>query len=161
VVNLIKLDLCFEYVGGQQRCIILAVTQNPTRPEERMSKLLKKSQENETAAGILIDHGLYSSSVHCSYYRCVQHMLHISTTMVPQVRDDWSQGSHNDLINKVRDLIRRKDPSASLEFNNDIQRLKRMRVQADYQTVAFNAQNSREALRTSDSVVKLFNMLLK
>ncbi len=126
-----------------------------------MSNLLKKSQENEIAAGILVDHGLYSSSVHCSYYRCVQHMLHICKTMLPHVRDEWSQGSHNDLINKVRDLIKRKDPNASLEFNNDIQRLKRMRVQADYQTVAFDAQNSREALRTSDGVVKLFNVLLK
>jgi len=126
-----------------------------------MSELLKKSRDNHTASGILIDNGLYSSSVHCSYYRCVQHMLHKSTTMLPPVRDDWSQGSHNDLINKVRDLIKIKDPDASLQFTNNIFRLRKMRVQADYHTVLFDAQNCREALRTSDGVVKLFNALLK
>ena len=41
-----------------------------------LSKLKNKSSENIEAADILNKNGLFSSSVHCSYYSCYQLMEH-------------------------------------------------------------------------------------
>lgn len=98
-----------------------------------MSNLLRKSRNNEAATAILIDNGLYATSVHCSYYRCFQHMLHLQAHILPSnVREDWSQGSHNGLINRMGAEIRQRDSTASVDFNNAILKLKKLRNKADY-----------------------------
>jgi hypothetical protein len=126
-----------------------------------MSNLLKKSRDNHTASGILIDNGLHSTSVHCSYYRCVQHMLHIINEHFADERQDWSAGSHNYLIKRVGSALKERDDRKATSFNNDIQRLKKLRVKADYEPVLMDGYSSREAQRLSEGIVNTFNQLLK
>lgn len=122
-----------------------------------MSNFLQKSQNNDTASGILIGNGLYATSVHCSYYRCLQHMMHLQKQrFTTNIREDWSQGSHNDLINRVGKEIRLKDATASVNFNNDILKLKKLRNKADYEEPMFDAGSSREAQRMAAGIVQLF-----
>lgn len=122
-----------------------------------MSNFLQKAQNNDNASGILIENGLYATSVHCSYYRCFQYMMHLQKhSFTTNVREDWSQGSHNDLINRVSREMRVKDAVASVNFNNDILKLKKLRNKADYEEPMFDAGTSREAQRMATGIVQLF-----
>lgn len=121
-----------------------------------MSNFLHKSHQNAAACSILIDQGQYNPSVHCAYYRCFQHVLHLQSVGLGLSRgDDWSQGAHNDLINKMRDGIKATHPSLSLEFNNSMQQLKTLRRRADYESQLFDAGTSRDVQRLATSIVQL------
>lgn len=50
-----------------------------------MSELLKKSKENLVSADLLLNrHDKWSSSIHCSYYACLQIVLHIIESDLPK-----------------------------------------------------------------------------
>ena len=76
-----------------------------------MSELKKKSDSNMMSAQYLIDRGNFAPSIHCSYYSCVQLMLHILRSEYNKTEDDVvsesQQGSqdeggfHNWLINFI------------------------------------------------------------
>ncbi|MEO8589812.1 MAG: hypothetical protein ABI432_10615 [Flavobacteriales bacterium] len=126
-----------------------------------MSNLLRKSQQNDAASGILIANGLYATSIHCSYYRCLQYMLHLHPHELPRGQpDDRTQGTHNVLIAIIGQKLREKDTTASVNFNNEIQKLKKLRTQADYQEPMFDASTSREAQRMASGIVQLFQKVL-
>lgn len=122
-----------------------------------MSNLLQKSRNSETAAGILVGNGLYAISIHCTYYRCFQHMLHIQERHFRSgERSDWTQGSHNALINLVGQELKARNNNDYIEYNRGITKLKGLRVQADYKERMFDMEVSREAIRLADVIVQLF-----
>ena len=88
-------------------------------------------------------------------------MLHLYPEALPQSqRDERTQGSHNNLINAVGAKMRAKDQAASATFNNEIQKLKRLRVKADYEDTMFDAALSRDAQRLASGIVKLLQRIL-
>lgn len=88
-------------------------------------------------------------------------MLHIINERFADERQDWSAGSHNFLIKRVGTALKERDDRKATSFNNDIQRLKKMRVKSDYEPVLMDGHTSREAQRLSDGIVNTFIQLLK
>jgi hypothetical protein len=126
-----------------------------------MSALLEKSTKNIEAAAKLIEAKLDASSVHCSYYSCVQHMLHIkgeyynedSERLLERCKFE-QKGSHFVLINEIKDAIRNVSKNASeyQTFSHNIESLKRNRIDADYQNVAIDKSKSGASLAFANKI---------
>lgn len=106
--------------------------------------LKRKSEENIEAAGYLIngDKQFCASSVHCSYYSCLQfikHILNYNCGINYGTQDEAGKryqngGSHNYLFHELANQLRLKGISAEIIKNTDenLKTLKRNRKNADY-----------------------------
>jgi hypothetical protein len=132
-----------------------------------VSHLKDKSDQNIASAQYLIVKSHYASSVHCSYYSCVQLMLHILGSHFKKTEidiDNESQlgskdegGFHNWLINYIQRqffLINNKD---SREFYTFIGQLKNQRVRSDYRNVEIKPQKATESKSYAEEIIKLLN----
>ncbi|MFA7379744.1 MAG: hypothetical protein WC150_04735 [Bacteroidia bacterium] len=97
-----------------------------------MSNLLTKSSENYKVAHALISSGQnLAPSVHCSYYACLQTVIHIlSTSQSSLTLINNGAASHESLINELTKKLG-TDFLAVKEFNK-IRDLKKYRKESDY-----------------------------
>lgn len=99
----------------------------------------EKSGESFKATNKLITEGLYNTSVHCSYYSCVQLMYHtlekylnMDQTEIKKESNE-SQSSHVWLINKVTQLLKQlTSKKDARNFSDSVHKLRKCRVSADY-----------------------------
>ena len=131
-----------------------------------MSELLIKHGQSCTAAEQLIQkHSLFASSVHCSYYSCIQLTKYIIIHKAPGydrvVFNTAVQnvGSHVYLTRIMKEIL--IDAGASIgeaqDFEDTLTGLKRLRVKADYDEYHINKTTSEDAFTRSEKV----NTLLK
>lgn len=124
-----------------------------------MSILKKKSDENQNSAQILLSNNLFSSSIHCSYYSCVQLMKHILfeeglTEMELKNRQDASgRNLHEFLINHFIDGLRQDN--LYKQYRNTIVKLpdlKHLRVNADYKEQEIRESDAQFAINLSKRI---------
>lgn len=124
-----------------------------------MSVLKSKSQESIAAAEILLKQNHANSSIHCSYYSCVQLMLHllrkhfgktelaIKSEGIKGAKND--NGYHNWLLNSIFKEFVRLDGTDAAKFNGIIQILKKQRAAADYENRNIEFHNAEKAYSQS------------
>ncbi|MDB5127070.1 MAG: hypothetical protein JWQ85_1302 [Mucilaginibacter sp.] len=135
-----------------------------------MSVLIIKSDESIIASNKLIKASLFSSSVHCAYYACVQLMLHILRSHFGktelQITAEGKEGAKNEngyhkwLQNIIYiEFIRIDgDGTDASKFNAKIKSLSTARAKADY-----SVKNiiDRDALLAYDFSVQANSLLKK
>ena len=125
-----------------------------------MTWLKHKSEENLNSASILLDNKLYASSIHCYYYACLQLVkcvLNNKLGISYQEQDDTKEDSHNLVIKKLYENLKRKDIAKANIFKRCIDDLKYPRTRADYKNVQIQSKDATSARNKSDSVIKLIN----
>ncbi|MDR2813245.1 MAG: hypothetical protein LBB79_01100 [Prevotellaceae bacterium] len=131
-----------------------------------MSHLQKKSEDLVKAANLLHGAGLFPAVAHSAYYCCVQLMKHIwlhsmkKTEMDLRERNKHSDkgralGTHEFLISNIATFIYAKSTADFRTFSNDIGKLKKLRVNADYYDETFNEKQSSETLRISNKILPI------
>jgi len=113
---------------------------------------IKKSDDSFKSTNKLIAESLYNTSVHCSYYSCIQMALHIINNKIGMSIADIdagtnSKGSHNWVIGIITQSLQSSKRREARKFNDSIQELKRQRVIADYkeeQILHLKAQELRQ-----------------
>lgn len=133
-----------------------------------MSELKGKSEESTKASNKLIEAMLLNSSIHCSYYACVQLMLHLLRSHFGktelQVNNEGKSGSinengfHNWLINMIVKEFARLDATDAAKFNTIINNLKFARATADYKNVMVSET---QAIKANETSAKAKSLLLK
>jgi hypothetical protein len=130
-----------------------------------MSEFKAKVEFNEKGADLLIKSYYYAPSVQCSYYQCVQMMLHILYTKMgfdfnslKTSGSDRKEGTHVHATYLIEtELLKKKDIGKCSKddikyFQKHIGELKKLRVKSDYknepisQSEATNAQGMAVAL---------------
>ncbi len=104
-----------------------------------MDEFKIKSEFNKAAANLLLNNQLYAPSVHCSYYMCVQLMLHILFHKKKIQKADFDSdmkkrrdGTHGHAIYLIGlDLIKIEKDSYK-RFQALIPKLKEYREKSDY-----------------------------
>ena len=137
-----------------------------------MTILFEKSQQSLESAEYLHDDEKYCSSIHCSYYSCIQLMRHILFNEIeppydertfddlPQVMN--AKGSHNFLIMELKNLIQNKNTSRTTDirkFSQDLHDLKKLRKDADYHQIRILPENSRHAKLLASNNIALLKRL--
>ena len=130
-----------------------------------MSELKSKSSQNITSALILINNNQFSSSIHCSYYACVQLMLHIlradfnkseqDITDESQTGSQDEGGFHNWLINFIRGQFFLRNNVDCRDFHSFITQLKGKRIKSDYKNKEIKPNEAREAYDYTQRIIKL------
>ncbi|KAA5532630.1 hypothetical protein F0919_17770 [Taibaiella lutea] len=131
-----------------------------------MSEFIQKAEYNYLAAKNLINENLFAPSIKCSYYRCVQIMLHylydkkgFNDKTFYESRTTSRHGSHAHAIYLTGlDLITKCDRGDYKYFQDKIQVLKALREKSDYKNLPISKDESNDALSISDS---LRNILIK
>lgn len=133
-----------------------------------MSYLSQRSENNQEVVKQLISGPLHVSSIHCSYYSCVQLMKHILLHKKNMKERDISRGIwlHKDSNNGKGGLHEYiisyfADDLDDLDFHNTagqtfydwINDLKTFRVSSDYQDVAISQSDSQKAWKLSKQVL--------
>ena len=120
--------------------------------------LRSKSEENTKLANLAIQETYYASSIHCSYYACLQLMKHIQRSdfgmtdeEVEKVKDDIKADSHIFLINVFKTklackqgLSRIQQLKNSSDFSESMEKLKKMRVKADYHNLEIKSNEAKK-----------------
>jgi hypothetical protein len=126
-----------------------------------------KSQQNETAAQLLRDNGLYASSIHCSYYRCIQLMVHLLVNknyITKEELDESTDGgksSHNFLISKIALTLYKKNQNTKAnDFKRTITSLRLNRTDADYKNLEITGEISEESQKSSALVCGIISSTL-
>ena len=129
--------------------------------------LRSKSEENTKLANLAIDETYYASSIHCSYYACLQLMKHIQRSdfgMTEQEIKNESraikQDSHIFLINFFKTklsckqgLSRREQLIISDDFATFMAELKQIRVKADYDNIEIKSNEAKKSLKMSNEII--------
>jgi len=107
-----------------------------------MSVYLDKSQKNIDAADKLINtHKIYIPSIHCSYYSCLQVIIHILYKIegwdYSQIKAECERaehGSHVAMTKIIKEKIMRDSNNYSFanSVDSNIGKLKELRQNADY-----------------------------
>lgn len=138
-----------------------------------MSELIRKSKCNLDAAHLLISSAkLFSPSVHCSYYSCVQLMVFIlinefgiSESHIETQARNASTGTHKFAIDKIySELFRSQDDEKRIEalkFQRIINSLKEKRILSDYKEFAVNVDFANNSLKESKEARNLLLELYK
>jgi hypothetical protein len=104
---------------------------------------------------------MYASSVHCSYYCCLQLMKHIVAVKLGVTYEDQdneikstSSKTHVYVINKIGSPNNIKDPLDRREFRANIYQLKDLRVESDYKNISIDPSKSQKAYSTACSILE-------
>jgi hypothetical protein len=125
-----------------------------------MSELIIKSKQNIKAAHEMIStFGFFSSSIHCSYYSCVQLLIEILINdfgipdheIVNEARKDGT-GSHVFASNTVFSEIHKEEWKTARDFNRDIEKLRRRRENADYHEFQVSKEYSMDAFKEANNI---------
>jgi hypothetical protein len=127
-----------------------------------MSILESKSSENHAAGLILINQNHYSSSVHCSYYSCIQLMKHILLLNEEKTEQELfkkqqsaSQNLHEFLINYFVRQLRVNNLYA--QYRNTIGKLTELKVlrnDSDYREVVIDETKAKFASDLSLKILR-------
>lgn len=130
-----------------------------------MSNWKIKSSTNLSAAIKLISFDYSSSSVHCSYYSCIQMMLHILGSHFmksdAEISDESykggqaSNGMHNWLIKIIFKEMTIANGSDAVKFNRYINNLKGIRVDSDYKNIEIKQGKAIQASEEAKETIKL------
>jgi uncharacterized protein (UPF0332 family) len=121
------------------------------------AKSLKaKSLENIEAADLMVEKGFFNSSVHCSYYSCLQLIklvlfvkANIDFSTQLENSKNYKDGSHVYYLNSFTAFFKNNSLRRTVESQtNNVKKLKVLRVIADYDS------NKVDAEKCSDAVVK-------
>ena len=129
-----------------------------------MSHWRAKSESNLKATNILDNEPFFASSVHCSYYSCIQfmyHILHSHFLKSDEEIDDESYagskvagGLHNWLLNTIfAEINNRTDANT---FDNLMSDLQILRVMSDYKNHSIDVN---QALSAQDKAKKTIKVL--
>lgn len=126
-----------------------------------MSGFKNKSQQNTTAADLLINNSLFSSSIHCSYYSCVQTLLHVLAHKMNidfgkflQDAKDNNQGTHKRASFLVGEEIRKKSNNDYKWFQRRFKELKALRERADYHEEVMISDDGHDAKRRNEEICR-------
>lgn len=133
-----------------------------------MSELKNKSNQNISSAQYLISRNCFASSIHCSYYGCVQLMLHILRSEFNKTEEDITKesqegsrderGFHNWLINFIRGQFYLRNNVDCRDFLSFIVQLKAKRVKSDYHNKEIKPN---EATISKEYAQKIIELLAK
>jgi hypothetical protein len=122
--------------------------------------LKTKSEQNINLADQITTNGSeFASSVHCSYYSCVQLMLHIlrshfeqSDTEVENRNGQENGNTHIFLINTIGEELQLTNNQDFREFRTKINQLKGVRIKSDYKNVPIEQELAVKALAYANTV---------
>lgn len=127
-----------------------------------MSILENKSIENHAAGLILISQNLFSSSVHCSYYSCIQLMKYLLLLNEGKTEEELylmqqtaKQNLHEFLINYFIQQLR--ENNVYTVYRNSIGKLtqlKALRNDSDYKEIIIDETKARLASDLSFKILK-------
>ncbi len=138
-----------------------------------MLGLKNKSEINKEAAKVLHEKDYYAPSVHCSYYSCLQLMKYCLNshfkfsekeinTKVNQYTTNNKDGSHNFYISFLfKEIKNISTTRESIDFNNKINALKKIRITADYSKEDILFEKSNKALILSGDIIEMIKKHLK
>jgi hypothetical protein len=142
-----------------------------------MSHLLNKSKLNKNAAFFLYTdapESYYAASVHCSYYSCLQKIIHLKDAFSNKYSElniavkGGKGNSHNDYIWKIGFLIGKESSKAHADKNKDrrdikslLEQLKDLRLEADYYDMSIEKDKAEKAYNCSIEIHKIIKMHLK
>lgn len=129
-------------------------------------RMKNKSAQNIQSADLLNDKGYFDSSVHCSYYGCLQ-IVKLTICKIGKI-DFGTQaiesraseiGSHGYYLKTFKDIFKtdpkhKHDRKLNIDINkhvNDILKLKELRVEADYSPEHIDPLKSTSAVSTAKS----------
>ena len=129
-----------------------------------MSEYKNKSSYNFTAAGIMMDpkNCLYAPSIHCSYYSCIQYLLHVIYVKLPEiekntylqnVNEEGSSHKHAIMVIERHLLVKAKDDYKT--FQSSIKELKKSRVQSDYSETQISQTVGQRAYGLAQSIINI------
>ncbi len=131
-----------------------------------MPKIKVKSLENLKAAQKLIDCGMYTTSVHCSYYSSffsMKHFLnkhpHNSINYIDQDKYN-NAGSHIFIYEEVYNRVLHNSTHAR-KFRTEYKILKEERKRADYTDEQFTAEESLDSIQRSKNIQYTLNEIFK
>ena len=119
-----------------------------------------KSLENITAANLLVKHGMFAASVHCSYYSGFQlskYVLSQYCAITYKKQEDESRGmdSHFFVSNKVSDDLSKKNRFYSIDYNSYFGTLKMLRKKADYSNKIIKDKDAEKAIEVAKKLTEL------
>jgi len=135
-----------------------------------MSYLKQKSEFNLLAAEKLLQHNLYASSVHCSYYACFQLMkftlkniYNIDYEKQSEEISSSKLNSHGYVIGIIKKKIKLNltDTSEFRYFDRIITDLKMFREESDYHNIQIDSDKGRLALKKANELILLITKKLK
>ena len=129
-----------------------------------MNAIRLKSHENFTSGLLLKKNKLYSSSIHCFYYSCIQTMIHILLDNLHKTESEIESESfnsgktfHNWIINKIYYEHRKINRNKSLQTQRKMYKLKKLRVEADYKNVRIEYDKSDRSEKISKEILNILN----
>lgn len=133
-----------------------------------MSVYQEKSNQNLTAANLLLRNSLYPPSVHCSYYSCIQLMFHIlfiklklnEASFKADVRNHKT-GSHVWASKLIESEIYKIDRNEYKWFQKSFPEIKKLRENADYSPFPMKQGDGHDAIRRAESINNLMTRLFK
>lgn len=132
-----------------------------------MPYLKKKSEQNEIAADLLKNKGLYASSIHCSYYSSLQFVKHLLLKIYKpenEIEDEIPGSrfnSHQYYIVKLTDELK-----AHREYFNDVRLfkekiydLKELRTNGDYKNIETPQTDCEKAEQLNKKILKILKKI--
>lgn len=126
--------------------------------------LKQKSEDNLKAALILHDSRLCNSSVHCSYYSCLQMMKHylcnVSNISYDEQADccGLDMGTHKFIYNYFLKILFKKKivHTDFVTFNTNFTTLKLKREKADYTNKMIGSRESEKSYNALLEIIEIF-----
>ena len=127
--------------------------------------LKEKSRNNIECALFLVQEQFFCSSVHCSYYSCIQYIKHLLLNKFDLTEDDIEnlrKGKEGDEIKRVglHDALHRYmrskiNPESKKIFDREFYALKKARVDAGYLNISIGEKTAKEAARRAEGFLEL------
>jgi uncharacterized protein (UPF0332 family) len=131
-----------------------------------MNGFLEKAKLNLIAAEVLLEKSLYASSVHCSFYACLQVAFHVLFVILKQdekkVLNDMRQkkkGKHQHVSDLIVEEIVKKNRKDAEWFSRNFSELKTLRVKADYKDETISLDEGQDALNTTNAINNLIKKI--
>jgi hypothetical protein len=125
-----------------------------------MSFLLNKAKQNISVANDLITGAkYYAPVVHCSYYACIQLIIHVllqNTTEEDLKIKKTGLASHEYYIKEIIKVLDAKDPLTSTKFNKSITQLRSFRIQSDYSNIEIKEAQAKKTQELSLDIKNIF-----
>ncbi|NIG55013.1 HEPN domain-containing protein [Chitinophaga sp. Cy-1792] len=126
----------------------------------------EKSKQSLHAAELLIHSQRYNSSVHCSYYSCMQKIFQIlfvdkkndKGKMLSNGRFD-RKGSHQQIFDMISTEFSKSYPADYKWLKRQFIKLKELREKADYSDEPIDQEEVYRALRIAESIITLIRKI--
>jgi len=126
----------------------------------------EKSNQNLLSARHLIKKKIYCSSVHCSFYSCLQTMFHfLFTKKKISLHEFIAKGKHNGISSHIQAFKLIGNEIANCDFRDykwfqkQYPELKRLREKADYSDEFIVQEEVHDAFNKANSIISLVNKI--